>query len=112
MIRRPPRSTRTDTLFPYTTLFRSYAKVDKTIPADSRVDVGATKQALADLNASIEGAPNVAKFFQNARIRGIEDALNKDTDGIAAVLSRPGIKERAAPLRAELTQKEGRKRSV
>src|SRR3546814_9074753 len=29
MIRRPPRSTRTDTLFPYTTLFRSPAKVIK-----------------------------------------------------------------------------------
>src|SRR3546814_14827317 len=27
MIRRPPRSTRTDTLFPYTTLFRSPGKV-------------------------------------------------------------------------------------
>src|SRR3546814_11547303 len=27
MIRRPPRSTRTDTLFPYTTLFRSPAVV-------------------------------------------------------------------------------------
>src|SRR3546814_4093618 len=26
MIRRPPRSTRTDTLFPYTTLFRSQSK--------------------------------------------------------------------------------------
>src|SRR3546814_10722439 len=26
MIRRPPRSTRTDTLFPYTTLFRSHRK--------------------------------------------------------------------------------------
>src|SRR3546814_3372978 len=26
MIRRPPRSTRTDTLFPYTTLFRSIAR--------------------------------------------------------------------------------------
>src|SRR3546814_8694961 len=26
MIRRPPRSTRTDTLFPYTTLFRSACK--------------------------------------------------------------------------------------
>src|SRR3546814_5604252 len=26
MIRRPPRSTRTDTLFPYTTLFRSFGK--------------------------------------------------------------------------------------
>src|SRR3546814_10944692 len=30
MIRRPPRSTRTDTLFPYTTLFRSEAFVDYT----------------------------------------------------------------------------------
>src|SRR3546814_8584653 len=27
MIRRPPRSTRTDTLFPYTTLFRSTANI-------------------------------------------------------------------------------------
>src|SRR3546814_9465264 len=26
MLRRPPRSTRTDTLFPYTTLFRSHAR--------------------------------------------------------------------------------------
>src|SRR3546814_1603747 len=29
MIRRPPRSTRTDTLFPYTTLFRSPAVVEQ-----------------------------------------------------------------------------------
>src|SRR3546814_7072053 len=28
MIRRPPRSTRTDTLFPYTTLFRSPVHID------------------------------------------------------------------------------------
>src|SRR3546814_17161617 len=28
MLRRPPRSTRTDTLFPYTTLFRSHAVPD------------------------------------------------------------------------------------
>src|SRR3546814_16724609 len=27
MIRRPPRSTRTDTLFPYTTLFRSLSRI-------------------------------------------------------------------------------------
>src|SRR3546814_10620464 len=32
MIRRPPRSTRTDTLFPYTTLFRSLQELR---PADS-----------------------------------------------------------------------------
>src|SRR3546814_13968570 len=34
MIRRPPRSTRTDTLFPYTTLFRSPASTDR--PAQIR----------------------------------------------------------------------------
>src|SRR3546814_4202731 len=32
MIRRPPRSTRTDTLFPYTTLFRSANGVEYTYP--------------------------------------------------------------------------------
>src|SRR3546814_4365237 len=31
MIRRPPRSTRTDTLFPYTTLFRSYLRSPREI---------------------------------------------------------------------------------
>src|SRR3546814_15357094 len=33
MIRRPPRSTRTDTLFPYTTLFRSDTRTAFTIAA-------------------------------------------------------------------------------
>src|SRR3546814_4375759 len=32
MIRRPPRSTRTDTLFPYTTLFRSIVVVARDHP--------------------------------------------------------------------------------
>src|SRR3546814_20452734 len=39
MIRRPPSSTRTDTLFPYTTLFRSNAFVklaERTVVADQR----------------------------------------------------------------------------
>src|SRR3546814_16083698 len=31
MLRRPPRSTRTDTLFPYTTLFRSYAEIGRNV---------------------------------------------------------------------------------
>src|SRR3546814_15500545 len=31
MIRRPPRATRTDTLFPYTTLFRSYTVTAGTV---------------------------------------------------------------------------------
>src|SRR3546814_7841793 len=34
MIRRPPRSTRTDTLFPYTTLFRSNVGVFRFDPKD------------------------------------------------------------------------------
>src|SRR3546814_2555131 len=37
MIRRPPRSTRTDTLFPYTTLFRSCAAASTSI---ARIDLG------------------------------------------------------------------------
>src|SRR3546814_2308094 len=38
MIRRPPRSTRTDTLFPYTTLFRSYPRTQPSasLPSSSR----------------------------------------------------------------------------
>src|SRR3546814_6284217 len=34
MIRRPPRSTRTDTLFPYTTLFRSALGLRRCLPED------------------------------------------------------------------------------
>src|SRR3546814_16262795 len=33
MIRRPPRSTRTDTLLPYTTLFRSRPRYARTAPS-------------------------------------------------------------------------------
>src|SRR3546814_5160543 len=36
MIRRPPRSTRTDTLFPYTTLFRSHLARKRRKAADAR----------------------------------------------------------------------------
>src|SRR3546814_11103671 len=42
MIRRPPRSTRTDTLFPYTTLFRSHPPAGM----QGQVDVG-QEQAFA-----------------------------------------------------------------
>src|SRR3546814_3043838 len=36
MLRRPPRSTRTDTLFPYTSLFRSYTMNKRNTGAESR----------------------------------------------------------------------------
>src|SRR3546814_12965349 len=48
MIRRPPRSTRTDTLFPYTTLFRS--------PGDAKAAAG--------------GARDLAQCVEPRRVRG------------------------------------------
>src|SRR3546814_585140 len=42
MIRRPPRSTRTDTLFPYTTLFRSYLDIDGVAIPDRQADQSIT----------------------------------------------------------------------
>src|SRR3546814_17498263 len=39
MIRRPPRSTRTDTLFPYTTLFRSSENRDQMFDEAARLVV-------------------------------------------------------------------------
>src|SRR3546814_16840881 len=44
MIRRPPRSTRTDTLFPYTTLFRSKRRVD----AEATLIMGLLNDAWSD----------------------------------------------------------------
>src|SRR3546814_10545437 len=43
MIRRPPRSTRTDTLFPYTTLFRS--RTDKNLFLVDRKGLGVETRA-------------------------------------------------------------------
>src|SRR3546814_9093058 len=43
MIRRPPRSTVTDTLFPYTTLFRSGGEHRPGRPPASRAQVGACR---------------------------------------------------------------------
>src|SRR3546814_16629548 len=48
MIRRPPRSTRTDTLFPYTTLFRSRLHLEH--PQRARCGGRALRQAWARLS--------------------------------------------------------------
>src|SRR3546814_5459593 len=45
MIRRPPRSTRTDTLFPYTTLFRSSASCMVARQFTSQVSFGSRSPA-------------------------------------------------------------------
>src|SRR3546814_11511114 len=55
MIRPPPSSTRTDTLFPYTTLFRSHG-ADSGIGTDRRAGVGDTlaRAQMADAGSDIE----------------------------------------------------------
>src|SRR3546814_11726756 len=58
MIRRPPRSTRTDTLFPYTTLFRSPAAA----PAAA---APAAPAAPAVDNRHIVKAPMVGTFYRS-----------------------------------------------
>src|SRR3546814_2046820 len=62
MIRRPPRSTRTDTLFPYTTLFRSLsrrrAESVRAVLLQQGMTVGEIKDL--ELQAKGENAPAVA----------------------------------------------------
>src|SRR3546814_5675001 len=58
MIRRPPRSTRTDTLFPYTTLFRSQ------IEAAGRPLAALSEDAYAILHSSGGAAGKLRQFIE------------------------------------------------
>src|SRR3546814_1639355 len=57
MIRRPPRSTRTDTLFPYTTLFRSFKSLMETY-SRTRRETATTR--IVEHRSVI---PNLVDFF-------------------------------------------------
>src|SRR3546814_17773748 len=68
MIRRPPRSTRTDTLFPYTTLFRSEGAavhIDRRgsgcAPGAARLDSQAAGRADDLVGVDIDGRADVAE---------------------------------------------------
>src|SRR3546814_18556710 len=67
MIRQPPRSTRTDTLFPYTTLFRSYPN-DKNAyfkRGNAKINLEDHRGAIQDYTKAIEIDPNYAASFNN-----------------------------------------------
>src|SRR3546814_11388251 len=70
MIRRPPRSTRTDTLFPYTTLFRSVA-------------IACTNDKIFGRLAELMGHPEVAGDGKYGTIKQRE-ADRKGVDGMVA----------------------------
>src|SRR3546814_14356159 len=54
MIRRPPRDTRTDTLFPYTTLFRSWCESKMDAPARPVPPIYCPEQAADAIVAAAE----------------------------------------------------------
>src|SRR3546814_5291914 len=75
MIRRPPRSTRTDTLFPYTTLFRSnfrrqngrLAGLAPTRETVSAVSAAVAAERLSEASAVPRFAAAAADFVSSGR---------------------------------------------
>src|SRR3546814_2415246 len=87
MIRRPPRSTRTDTLFPYTTLFRSrtYATVVPEIEADGHSVRVLSPEAYRSVACPTYGEIRLA-FPASGRFAGdvesfVPDAIHIATEG-------------------------------
>src|SRR3546814_4836427 len=67
MIRRPPRSTRTDTLFPYTTLFRSgVATVDARLAIDDVLANGAIFDLTEGILRSEEHTSELQSLMRNS----------------------------------------------
>src|SRR3546814_8290607 len=78
MIRRPPISTRTDTLFPYTTLFRSR----RNIPACAGLIFGPLIHAVAPHRGIfIEGRPSRLRMA----LRTVSNGRKEYADGKASV---------------------------
>src|SRR3546814_11614563 len=78
MIRRPPRSTRTDTLFPYTTLFRSTgAVIGQVIEADA----GTVEDAIAVARAAQDDWSLAGGAFRAERLERAADLL-EDRDAL------------------------------
>src|SRR3546814_2920040 len=69
MIRRPPRSTRTDTLFPYTTLFRSKGKFSRILWPPWEADCKNVGKITGTLLSRMA-------FAKVASCRGVERAEN------------------------------------
>src|SRR3546814_15321072 len=63
MIRRPPRSTRTDTLFPYTTLFRSTEHEKSVFKTAYEIDQRAILRLASARQPYVDQAQSINLFF-------------------------------------------------
>src|SRR3546814_9970993 len=75
MIRRPPRSTRTDTLFPYTTLFRSprkWTRFSRSPDADVRPDRCPPERTRAGTAASASAGRELCRLRHHRPARSEE----------------------------------------
>src|SRR3546814_7407648 len=78
MIRRPPRSTRTDTLFPYTTLFRSE---DREVDAGPLEQLGHRDRDLLVLVVERAGAAHPVEVLVAEGVATLDDRHAIDLDG-------------------------------
>src|SRR3546814_2268477 len=82
MIRRPPRSTRNDTLFPYTTLFRSKGRVDDlTLGGHENVPIGPVALGEHDPFGRVEcdvAGPCEPEGRRGARTSGHQDDRSEE----------------------------------
>lgn len=72
---------------------RLYNELDQFIDPQTRVGAEATSTAFPELNPTIPSAPNLSPLFQNAKMRDIGDAFERDLWGNKAVATRPGMAE-------------------
>src|SRR3546814_2635485 len=75
MIRRPPRSTRTDTLFPYTTLFRSLSRPTRTAATSPRSS-GRCRANVTSNSIRVERSRDT--YRDNAVPRGISTSRSEE----------------------------------
>src|SRR3546814_9176701 len=98
MIRRPPRSTRTDTLFPYTTLFRSLPGRPEAAEDSKVIDDGSTEEfrdatqegkarELADGKLTEEELDRALAEREQQQFEAVEEQLRQ------AIQSVPELKE-------------------
>src|SRR3546814_2108343 len=99
MIRRPPRSTRTDTLFPYTTLFRSRSIAFRTLPAE-----------MHEIECSLETPPNTTatrglRLWEVIRRPRLDQLLASSASCSASSGVQLGLGEHGAHLEGHVVQR-------